>query len=519
MPLRQGISTLLTALMLVIVAITVVSVSTPGIARAQGEAPGGVSNILGAAQLAEGKELTVSLPTEPIVVGEGDGAVEIPVTFTLTGDTDTFAGAIVIYQAQGVGQRPAVNPGDWEYDPLLREGDDEIYHFQGFVSTDLVRTEMIRLPILDDHEREGDEALVVSIGSPEPGNPTRDRDLRFILEPSSVLITILDNDPPAQPMGLALTRDGSQVVLAWDDPGDATIAAYQYRYRPPDGSWTHWTDILDSDATTTAHTVTDLVDSGMYAFQVRPLGDSVDGIPSVETETKPMILQVPPNSGTPPSVPVAPSTVPVESGGTVQSPPLGPNVDGRVSIQTSGEGDVSYKLVSSGQMSPPQGYVLEGVGFDVTAPASSAEAPLRLVFELQTLESAVELAVFQNGAHTRDCSGPSGEATPDPCVVSRETGDGTVVVTVLATQSAVWRFGVAQPAPTLKGNPEAQSPIMSVRDGASSRSRMVQTARNRLTDLPGLPALDGRFPTWLIIVLAALGVLIVGRIALAVVRR
>ena len=176
-------------------------------------------------------------------------------------------------------------------------------------------------------------------------------------------------------------------------------------------------------------------------------------------------------------------------------------------------------MVSADQISPPQGYVLEGVGFDVTAPASSAEAPLRLVFELQTLESAVELAVFQNGVHTRDCSGRSGEATPDPCVVSRETGDGTVVVTVLATQSAVWRFGVAQPAPTLKGNPEAQSPIMSVRDGASSRSRMVQTARNRLTDLPGLPALDGRFPTWLIIVLAALGVLIVGRIALAVVRR
>ena len=400
--------------MLVIVAITVVSVSAPGIARAQGEAPGRVPHILGAAQLAEGKELTVSLPTEPIVVGEGDGAVEIPVTFTLTGDTDTFAGAIVIYQAQGVGQRPAVNPGDWEYDPLLREGDDEIYHFQGFASTDLVRTEMIRLPILDDQEREGDEALVVSIGSPTPGNPTRDRDLRFILEPSSVLITILDNDPPAQPMGLALMRDGSQVVLTWDDPGDATIAAYQYRYRPPDGSWTHWTDILDSDSTTTAHTVTNLVDSGIYTFQVRSLGDSVDGVPSFEAETKPLIPQVHANAETTPSVSVAPSTVPVESGGTVQSPPLGPNVNGRVSIQTPNEGDVSFNLVSADQMSPPQGYVLEGVGFDVTAPASSAEAPLRLVFELQTLESAVELAVFQNGVHTRDCSGRSGEATPDP---------------------------------------------------------------------------------------------------------
>ena len=108
LPLRQGISTLLTALMLVIVAITVVSVSTPGIARAQGEAPGRVPHILGAAQLAEGKELTVSLPTEPIVAGEGDGAVEMPVTFTLTGDTDTFAGAIVIYQAPGC--RPTAPP-------------------------------------------------------------------------------------------------------------------------------------------------------------------------------------------------------------------------------------------------------------------------------------------------------------------------------------------------------------------------------------------------------------------------
>ena len=170
-------------------------------------------------------------------------------------------------------------------------------------------------------------------------------------------------------------------------------------------------------------------------------------------------------------------------------------------------------------MPPLQGYVLEGVGFDVTAPTASVKAPLRLVFELQTLESAVELAVFQNGVQTRDCSGQPGEATPDPCVVSCEAVNGTVVVTVLATQSAVWGFGVAQPEPTLPGNPKAQSPIMAVRDGASFRLGMVQTARNKLTDLPGLPGFAGRLPTWLIIALAALGVLIVGRIALSVVRR
>ena len=60
---------------------------------------------------------------------------------------------------------------------------------------------------------------------------------------------------------------------------------------------------------------------------------------------------------------------------------------------------------------------------------------------------------------------------------------------------------------------------MAVRDGASFRLGMVQTARNKLTDLPGLPGFAGRLPTWLIIALAALGVLIVGRIALSVVRR
>ena len=93
-------------------------------------------NTLGAAPLAEGKEITVSLPKRPIFVTEGDGTVEIPVTFRLAGDTDTFAGAIVIYQAEGFGERPAVNPGDWEYDPILQEGDEEIYSSSGFVLTD-----------------------------------------------------------------------------------------------------------------------------------------------------------------------------------------------------------------------------------------------------------------------------------------------------------------------------------------------------------------------------------------------
>ena len=181
-----------------------------------------MSNTLGSAPLAEGKEITVSLPTGPIFVTEGDGTVEIPVTFRLTGDTDTFAGAIVIYQAEGSGERPAVNPGDWEYDPILQEGDEEIYSSSGFVLTDPVRTESVRLPIVDDQKREGDETLVVSIGSPHPGNPTRDSDLRFILEPSSVLITILDNDSPAQ-------LNGFNSDAGWQ-PGDAEMGRTRRRH-------------------------------------------------------------------------------------------------------------------------------------------------------------------------------------------------------------------------------------------------------------------------------------------------
>ena len=236
-------------------------------------APIGMSNTLGAAPLAEGKEITVSLPTGPIFVTEGDGTVEIPVTFRLTGDTDTFSGAIVIYQAEGSSERPAVSPGDWEYDPILQEGDEEIYSFSGFVLTDPVRTESIRLPIVDDQKREGDETLVVSIGSPHPGNPTRDSDLRFILEPSSVLITILDNDSPAQLTGLTLMRDGSQVMLRWDEPGDATIIKHQYT---EDGG-RNWIDVPDSapgENNATSYTVSGLAYDVDYSFAVRAVNST-----------------------------------------------------------------------------------------------------------------------------------------------------------------------------------------------------------------------------------------------------
>ena len=228
---------------------------------------------LAALPQAEGKEITVSLPSEPILVGEGEGSVAIPVTFRLTGDTDTFGGAIVIYEAEGFGKHPAVNPDDWEYDPILREGDDEIYPNEGFVSTDPVLAESIRLPIVDDREREGDETLVVSLRSPTPGNPTKDRDLRFILEPRSVIITILDNDPPAQPTGLTLVQDGTQVILNWDDSKDATVIMHQYSQ---DGGRS-WVDVPKSapgEDNAASYTVTGLMDDVDYSFAVRAVNSA-----------------------------------------------------------------------------------------------------------------------------------------------------------------------------------------------------------------------------------------------------
>ena len=73
------------------------------------------------------------------------------------------------------------------------------------------------------------------------------------------------------PENLSAAPGDRRVALSWDDPGDATIDRYQYRYRnTSDSGWRpDWTDVAASDAATTSHRLAGLTNGVEYTFQVR----------------------------------------------------------------------------------------------------------------------------------------------------------------------------------------------------------------------------------------------------------
>ena len=84
--------------------------------------------------------------------------------------------------------------------------------------------------------------------------------------------------PPDAPTGLSATAGNAQVALSWADPDNSNIGKYQYRQGSGSPfSWGSWTDIPNSDATTTGHTVTGLNNSTEYSFQVRAFVESIAG--------------------------------------------------------------------------------------------------------------------------------------------------------------------------------------------------------------------------------------------------
>ena len=97
--------------------------------------------------------------------------------------------------------------------------------------------------------------------------------------------------PPAAPMSLSATAGDGRVTLSWDDLGNSNISKYQYRQGS--GSplvYGSWTDINNSDATTTTHTITSLTNGTEYSFQVRAVaGGSVNGAESSTVTATPMV--------------------------------------------------------------------------------------------------------------------------------------------------------------------------------------------------------------------------------------
>ena len=77
------------------------------------------------------------------------------------------------------------------------------------------------------------------------------------------------------PMGLSAASGFLSVDLTWDDPSDSSITGYEYQVNHNDtytgglSGWSSWSDIPNSDASTTSHTFSGLGKNHEYRYKIR----------------------------------------------------------------------------------------------------------------------------------------------------------------------------------------------------------------------------------------------------------
>lgn len=124
-------------------------------------------------------------------------------------------------------------------------------------------------------------------------------------------------------------------------------------------------------------------------------------------------------------------------------------VETSVTITAITGGKVSIDEKPMNQPDPP-GYHFFGQQVNISAAgAQNASDPLVIAFTLDASiipsgENQNTLQIFRNGSAVPNCSGPSGVASPDPCVSKRNLlvgpAAGDILLTVLATDASTWNF-------------------------------------------------------------------------------
>ena len=117
-----------------------------------------------------------------------------------------------------------------------------------------------------------------------------------------------------------------------------------------------------------------------------------------------------------------------------------------VSITSPVAGSISIsKTTTSTTIS---GYRPLNIGAQITAPAATASAPLKVTFSvyvggLPAGSYASDVTVFRDGVAVGSCPG-SATASPDPCVTASSILDDVETFTILASHATAWQLQVAQ---------------------------------------------------------------------------
>jgi cysteine-rich repeat protein len=136
-----------------------------------------------------------------------------------------------------------------------------------------------------------------------------------------------------------------------------------------------------------------------------------------------------------------------ESDGATPADPV------EVAVTTPSGGGVTVSRTSTAAAPVLGSRLLSGV-VQIAAPVETAANPLAIVFRIDASlvaagQDETTIQVSRDDVAVPSCSGPSGEAAPDPCTSSRaRLGDGDVEITVLASSSGAWSFAAPICTPT-----------------------------------------------------------------------
>jgi hypothetical protein len=150
------------------------------------------------------------------------------------------------------------------------------------------------------------------------------------------------------------------------------------------------------------------------------------------------------------SITVAPAGATVSNaaaGATVSS---GSTASAVAELTTPNPGPVILTASSlpAGSTPPPTGFFFVDQQMQITAPAASSSAPLRIRFTIDASlvpagQNENTLVVFRDGTAVAACTGATGTAAPDPCVAQRALAPGgDVAITVLSSHASLWNFGI-----------------------------------------------------------------------------